>query len=133
VNARLIIALLAATAALATAPPGAVAQGTPFDLPPAPAPQQTAPVQTVPATSDDEDEGLSRTQEILIGLGGFALLLGIGWAIVRDARRSAPAGERNPLETGERVKGTRPPKDKRVAQGRAKAKAARQARRRNRP
>jgi hypothetical protein len=131
VNARTAVALLAA-AALAAFAPAALAQDSPFSPVPPAQTQQTVPVQTQSSSTSD-DEGLSRTQEILIGIAGFVLLFGIGYAIVRDARQAAPAGAHDPLETGERVKGTRPPKQKRVAQGRAKAKAAKRARRHNRP
>ena len=116
-------------------PAAALAQNNPFSpIPPAP-PQQTAPPQD---DSDDgtalgEDEGLSRRQQLLIGLAGAVLLGGIAIAILRDARRSAPVEHhRREDEGGTRSRGTRTPKERRVSQGRARAKAARRARRKNR-
>ncbi len=112
------------------APAGALAQGDPFG----PIPQSPQPTPTVaPAPADPTDDGLSDTQQLLIALAGFVLLLGIAWAIVRDARQSAPvSGAADPLEAGERTKGSRTPPKRRVKQGRQRAKAARQARKRNR-
>lgn len=130
VNARIAVAFVTA-AALAASVPAAFGQASPFTPIPQAQTQQTVPVQT--QSSANGDGGLSRTQEILVGIAGFVLLFGIGYAIIRDARRAAPASAHDPLETGERVKATRAPKQKRVAQGRAKAKAARRARRQNRP
>ena len=96
---------------------------------PMPAPQEEPPP---PPPPEQEDEGLNRTQELLIGGAGLVLLFGIGWAIVRDARSAAPVDNEHPLEDPDRPKGSRTPPQKRVKQGRAKAKAARQARKKNR-
>src|SRR5215213_7278951 len=77
------------------APAAAFAQGGgAFDpIPPAPGPQ---PVTEPPQDSrNDRDDGLSSTQQLLIGLSGFVLLFGIGWAIVRDARSAAPVETRS--------------------------------------
>ena len=129
---------LALVAAALLAPTAAFAQGSPFTPLPQPAPQ---PVPTVVAADDDEDDGLNRTQEILIGLAGVVLLGGIAWAIVRDARTNAPVDDprRDPVLRGglddteeSRRAGSRTPKQQRVKSNRSKAKAARQARKRNR-
>jgi hypothetical protein len=106
----------------------AVAQQDPFGPIPQSPPEQPAPA---PAPSG-ADDGLSRTQELLIGVAGIVLLVGIGWAIVRDARQAAPVDRDHPMEEPDRPKGSRRPPARRVKQGRAKAKAARQARKRNR-
>ena len=58
--------------------------------------------------------------------------MGIAWAIVRDARQSAPVTARDTFESDERPKGSRTPPKRRVKQGRQRAKRARQARKRNR-
>ena len=98
--------------------------------PVAPAPQpEPAPA---PPPPPEEDEGLNRTQELLIGGAGLVLLFGIGWAIVRDARAAAPVDAEHPMNERERSKGSRKPPQRRVKQGRARAKAARQARKKNR-
>ena len=111
----------------ALAAPVASAQDPFGPVPPAPQPEPT------PAPPpEEEDEGLNRTQELLIGAAGLVLLLGIGWAIVRDARSAAPVDAEHPLAEGDRPKGSRKPPARRVKQGRAKAKAARQARKKNR-
>ena len=125
------LALLLTVVAL-VAPAAAVAQDNPFGPVPQAPPQQTQTVDPNADPTADDKQGLSRRQEILIGLAGFALLFGIGYAIVRDARSVAPADRHDPLETGERVKATRAPKQQRVARGRAQAKRARQSRKKNR-
>jgi hypothetical protein len=130
--ARLTI-LLALLALLA--PAGALAQDNPFGpIPPAP-PQQTAPPEGEETESPfaDQDEGLSDRQQLLIVLAGGIFVVGIAWFILRDANRTAPVEHhRTAEEGGTASKGTRPPKKQRVSQSRAKAKQARQARKRNR-
>ena len=125
-RATLILLLTALCAAPATGV--AVAQQDPFGPVPQAPPQQPPPA---PAPAG-QDEGLSRTQELLIGAAGLVLLLGIGWAIVRDAREAAPVDADHPIDEIDKPKGTRPPPERRVKQNRARAKAARQARKRNR-
>ena len=120
---------------LALAPPvAAQAQDNPFG--PIPQAPQEPPPQVQPELESDADEGLSDWQQLLIGAAAVLLLGGIAFAILRDARQAAPADERpgpRPLdEAGERTKGTRPPPKQRVTKNRAKAKTARQARKRNR-
>jgi hypothetical protein len=124
-----LLCLLVLCAALsgAAGAPLAAAQDPFGPVPPAP-PQEPPPAP--PPT--EEDEGLNRTQELLIGGAGLVLLFGIGWAIVRDARSAAPVDRDRPLEDRDRPKGSRKPPARRVRQGRAKAKAARQARKKNR-
>jgi hypothetical protein len=110
-------------------PAAATAQESPFGPIPQPAPE---PVTQAPVDPDD-DGGLSAVQQLLIGGAAFLLLGGIAFAIVRDARASAPAESHGPVDAeGDRIKGTRPPPKQRVQKGRQKAKAARRARRRNR-
>ncbi|HEX8207894.1 MAG TPA: hypothetical protein VF587_17650 [Solirubrobacteraceae bacterium] len=115
------------------APGAAFAQGGgAFDpIPPAP-PEQPAPAE---APEEEDDDGLNSTQQLLIALSGFVLLFGIGWAIVRDARGAAPVeSRRGPASDGEgpRPKGSRTPAGVRHRTNRAKAKAARQARKKSR-
>lgn len=124
-----LLCLLVACAALAGSAGASVAAAQdPFGpVPPAPQ-QEPAP----PPPPDQEDDGLNRTQELLIGGAGLVLLFGIGWAIVRDARSAAPVDAEHPMEDPDRPKGSRKPPSQRVKQGRAKAKAARRARKKNR-
>jgi hypothetical protein len=126
-----IVVLLLLCAPLALAPVAA-AQDDPFGpVPQAPAPQQPAPA---PAP-DPGDDGLGDTEQLLIGLAGIVLVAGIAYAILRDARRRAPETTTapRPLDSeGRPVKGSRTPPDQRTKQNRAKAKVARQARKRNR-
>jgi hypothetical protein len=124
------LALLAGAGA-----PAALAQDNPFGpIPPAP-PEQPAPAEEEDddnASPFGEDEGITERQQLLIILGGGILVVGIAWFILRDARRSAPAETRQSVEEGGTTsRGTRKPQQQRVSQGRAKAKAARQARKRN--
>jgi hypothetical protein len=124
-----LLCLLVATAALAgSAGVSVAAAQDPFGPVP-PAPQEEPPP---PPPPEEEDDGLNRTQELLIGGAGLVLLFGIGWAIVRDARSAAPVDAEHPMEDPDRPKGSRKPPKQRVKQGRAKAKAARQARKKNR-
>ncbi len=109
--------------------PAAVAQQDPFG----PVPQAPPEPPPAPPPPPDEDEGtLNRTQELLIGGAGLVLLFGIGWAIVRDARSAAPVDDEHPMVDADTPKGSRKPPQRRVQQGRAKAKAARRARKKNR-
>jgi hypothetical protein len=116
------------------APAGALAQDNPFGPIPQAPPQQTAPPEDEDANNPfEQDDGLSDRQQLLIVLAGGIFVVGIAWFIVRDARRSAPVVEHRPeSEGGTASKGTRAPKTQRVTQGRAKAKQARRARKRNR-
>lgn len=116
------------------APAAAGAQATPFQ--PLPAPQQTEPPVTTGTTP--ADGGISPTQQALLIFAGVALVLGIGFAIARDARRNAPSDGRPgapartpaaPGEPGERKK----PDPRAVSRQKAAAKRARQARKKNRP
>ncbi|MEJ7894460.1 MAG: hypothetical protein WKF94_17655, partial [Solirubrobacteraceae bacterium] len=82
-----------------------------------------------------EGSGISGLQEAFLILGGVMLVVGIGVAITRDARRNAPVEPRHGASdstaggVGERKKG-----DPRAAQKqKAAAKRARQARKKNRP
>jgi len=103
-------------------------------LPPAPPP---AP-ETVAVNPGSGDDGLSGLQQAILILAGVVLVVGIGLAIARDARRQAPVeprpGQRSgPSSTGDGV-GERKKPDPRAAQKqKAAAKRARQARKRNRP
>ena len=85
----------------------------------------TIQVQTTSNTSQDDNGGLGTMGDVAIYGAGALLLFGMGWLIVRDARRRAPIEERVPQPTG-----THSPQ--RHARARAKAKAARAQRKRNR-
>ncbi len=121
-------ALALVLVALLAAPAAALAQATPFQgLPPA----QTTPTVVVAPPAPGESDGLSGWQEALLYGAGAVLLVGIGWMIVRDARRRRPSGPGRPRTPG--MGGSKPnrsPQAKRRA--RQKAKQARRQRRRNR-
>ncbi len=119
-----------------TVPSAALAQGGgAFQPLPSAPPQQ--PVTAAPAEEgEDDDEGLSSTQQLLIALSGIVLLFGIAWAIVRDARSAAPADARPSSSSASgdepQRKGSQKPASVRHRQNRSKAKAARQARKKAR-
>ena len=126
---RIALPLLAALVLLA-APSGALAQGNPIGPLPAPAP---APPETVVvAPGSDDGDGLKGWQELLIFGAGFILLGGIAWAIISDARATAPVKGAEMAHPGldGPVKSNRSQKQRDRA--RAKAKVARAQRKRNR-
>jgi hypothetical protein len=127
------LAALTVVFTLALALPGvAVAQSDPFGPLPQQAPTQPTPGPTpVPPTPNTSSGGgLSGLGIGLIVAAGVILLLGIGWLIVRDARRRAPVDEAA-LRAGPRGSQT-PHSPERQARARAKSKAARRQRKRNR-
>lgn len=115
--------------AMLALPALAGAQQSPFSgLPPAPT---TTPDVTVAAPTTSTGGGLKTWQEFLIFGAGLVLLLGIGYAIVSDARHRAP------LTHGEEAHGLGPAEKpnrsrKQRERARAKAKVGRAQRRRNR-
>ena len=123
---------IAALLWLLALPAMAFAQQNPFaPLPPAQQPTQTATTTSNSNSSNSGgDGGLSSWQEVLIFLGGIALIVGIGYAIVSDARRSAPVKDSEVGHIGEATKQL--PKARTKPVRRQKARAARAARKRNR-
>jgi hypothetical protein len=88
---------------------------------------ETTPTQTT-ATSATESSSSNSSTVIVIALGAAVLLLvGIAFVIVRDARRVAPAGDGLLTERS----ATRDSAAQ-IRKRRAKAKAARRQRKRNR-
>lgn len=123
------IAVLATVLALVLAP-AALAQSSPFaPLPPAQSDPATT-VQAVSSSSHDGGGGLKTWQEILIFAAGVVLIGGIGYAIVSDARERAPVREPT-LDSGPGASQRRHTPEAK-ARARAKQKAARRQRRKNR-
>lgn len=121
------LALILVTLALLVAAPGAgFAQIGPLP----PAPPQTPPPAPGPTVTDDDD-GLSTRQMLLIAAAAAGLIGVIGWVIVRDAKRAAPAPQRGTAEAARKPSSREREQVKR--QRRDKGKAARQQRKRNRP
>ncbi len=81
------------------------------------------------ATSSEKSDSDTQKVILLATVAAIALLVGIAFVIIRDARRVAPAGEAD-LELSERS--AEHDAAVRLRKRRAKAKAARQQRRRNR-
>ena len=128
---RRILALVLLSLSL-LAPAAAVAQQNPFSpLPPA----QQETTQTVQNTSRTtaDNGGLKGWQQTLIVLAGIFLLIGIGYAIVADARSKAPVADRaHGAEADHRRPGSRLDPARRKEQARAKARRSRQQRKKNR-
>jgi hypothetical protein len=124
-RSTLLICLLALVLPMA-----AHAQNSPFaPLPPATTTPATTPTATVANTSTGNG-GLAGWQQILIFGAGGILLLGIAWAIVRDARSVAPTiTTEDQLESRERREADI---KRRKTKNRAAAKRSRAARKRNR-
>jgi hypothetical protein len=113
------------------APTAAAFAQSPFaPLPQAQEPTQTATTSGSSSSTTDDSGGLKSWQEVLIFMGGVVLIMGIGYAIVTDARRNAPVKEGEEGHIGERAKFV--PKARTKPVRRAKARQARAARKRNR-
>jgi hypothetical protein len=90
--------------------------------------QETTPTETTSTTKTEESENHNSSKTILIAGGAAVVLIAvIGFVIVRDARRVAPAGGE---DLGEGRRGDDPAV--RHRKRRAKARAARQQRKKNR-
>ena len=126
-----IAATVLTSLALLAAPAAAPAQQSPF----APLPQSAQPatptVVVAPPTTNSGG-GLKTWQELLLFGAGLILLIGIGWAIVSDARSKAPVkdAELGHPGMGAAEKANRSKKQRERA--RAKAKVGRAQRKRNR-
>mgnify|MGYP001229260637 CR=1 FL=1 len=95
---------------------------------------QTEPVDEPEAPGKSADDGLDTWQTALILVGGGFLLGGIAWAIIRDARRRNQAAGDGHEEGRERARAEKEAeRHRRKAAARKKSKAAKQARRSNRP
>lgn len=125
------ILLVATLAALAFGPGVALAQdGDPFNGLPA-ATTNAPAVTTTTASTTVDNGGLKDWQEILIFLAGVALIAGIGFAIVGDARKVAPVTDAE-LDGAHQTAKSGARKAQNKAQARKKGKAQRQARKANR-
>jgi hypothetical protein len=128
---RLAIMLAALVLGLAV-PTLATAQFGPTNVP-APL-TQTTDTDTV---APEKDTGLTTLQLVLIFGSAIAVIALIGWLIMRDAHRAAPAPDRKrvpdpAVASGPKNKSARE-REREQARKRAKAKAARNQRKRNRP
>jgi hypothetical protein len=121
------VSLLVLLVALAM-PVAAGAQQDPFGPLPAAPPSEPAPTTTSSTTTGDG--GLKSWQEVLIILAGGIVIVGIGWAIVSDARRHAPTGET--VEHQEARSRREVDLKRRKQKSRAAAKRSRAARKKNR-
>jgi hypothetical protein len=111
--------------------PAAASAQNPFGpLPQAQQPTQTATTNTGSSTSTSDNGGLKTWQEILLFMGGVILIVGIGYAIVTDARRNAPVKEGEESHIGQPTKPL--PKARTKPVRRAQSRRARAARKRNR-
>jgi len=97
-----------------------------------PLPPVAPPPPSVPTTAKPKDDGLSTKLQLLIVAGAIALIAGIAWIIMRDARRAAPAPEHRSERTSSAPKLSARERERAKRQKRNKDKAARQQRKRNR-
>ena len=125
---RPVACALTLAVALALAAP-AVAQQAPSLG--APSEEETA-TQAPVTTSADTDGGLATWQEALIFSAGVILLGGIAWAIVADARSRTGDDRRGPVAETAGAGGDHSRKQQSKQRARAKGRAARAQRRRNR-
>lgn len=127
---RRILALTAVAAMLAVlvASAEAYAQGGAFG--PLPQANTTPTTTTVSATTTGSQGGLKTWQEILLFIGGVALIGGISYGILSDAKRAAPVTAEEGAGHAMTAAGARKAQSK--DQARKRAKAARAARKRNR-
>ena len=122
---------IAAFLCVLASPAAALAQSPFSPLPPAQTQTQAQTTTTGNTSTNNGDSGgLSSWQEILIFLGGIALIVGIGYAIVTDARKNAPVSDHELGHIGEPTK--KLPKARTKPVRRAKSRAARASRKRNR-
>jgi|HigsolmetaAR201D_1030396.scaffolds.fasta_scaffold18869_1 hypothetical protein len=125
------LAVIACLLALAL-PAAAAAQLSPFGAGPQDMPVQRSPQQPAPAQSLAlrEDEGMPAWQQVLfIGIG-VALIGGIAWVILRDARSRAPV-EEAPGRDEARLR-REEERRRRKQRARERARRARRSRKRNR-
>jgi len=135
---RIALPLLAALVLLAapdapadhTGPAGPAGPAGP--LAPLPAPAPAPPETVVVAPNNDDGDGLKGWQELLIFGAGFILLGGIAWAIISDARATAPVKGAEMAHPGLDGPVKRNRSQKQRDRARAKAKVARAQRKRNR-
>jgi hypothetical protein len=125
------LALLLTLFAVALPASAAFGQASPFEGLPAPTPETPTQATTQINSSNDDDDGLSSFQAILIAGAAIALLTGVIVVIMRDAKRRAP------IEAGDSEAAHKPADAHKRSQAakrkqRQKAKAARAQRRRNR-
>lgn len=129
-TAHLLIAM--AVTALAIAPAAGAQTASPFNpLPQAPAQTAQTTVPTTSSQSNQISDGLQTWQAILIVLGGVILIFGIAMAILRDARGRAPVAQDDD-RTPQRSRDAHITAQNAKRRQRAKAKAIRAQRRRNR-
>jgi hypothetical protein len=130
VRLKPLLAIAALALALAAAAPAAAQQAPTLGAP------ETTQTTAAPPPESDTSEGnggLKTWQEVLIFCAGLALLVGIGFAIVGDARERAGRLARRGREPETAGAGV-PHKHRQQAKQRARAKArqARAQRRKNR-
>ena len=90
--------------------------------------QETTPTRTEPTESTESTSTSKSSTVVILALGAaIVVLAGIAFVIVRDARRVAPVGEAHVSEGGSARDSAA-----RLRRRRAKAKAARHQRKRNR-
>jgi hypothetical protein len=116
--------------ALLALPAGAPAQQSPFAPLPQAAQPETPTVVVQPSTNGNG--GLAGWQQGLIVAAGMILLVGIGWAIVSDARHKAPVKDSELAHPGMGGADKHNRNKKQRERARAKAKMGRAQRKRNR-
>ena len=106
------------------APATTAAQSNPFGPLPQAAPATPAPTATPKNVADQNS--LSKSTLLVIGLGVAAIFVAIGYGITRDARRSLTEDDRRALERREREREQVNRHQRQTAKTKARAKGRQQ-------
>ena len=128
VAAKPLLATLALGLVLIAAAPAAGQQAPTLGAPPS----QTTTAAPPPTTTSTGNGGLETWQELLIFGAGLALILGIAFAILGDARERAAKLHHGRPEAATAGPTTHKHRQQSKERARAKGRAARRSRRRNR-
>ena len=130
---RWTVSLLVLAGLLLVSGPALAQTTSPFNALPNATPD-TLSTPTVSTSTDSNviSDGVQTWQAVLIVLAGMVLLLGIAFAIMRDARARAPIAEADETTVAQHTRDAHATKQEAKRKQRQKAKTVRAQRRRNR-